>query len=348
MWQSDFQYYLAVESVDGESIGDVRLDVDWIPALRWAEFEQNVRNQRALNGCGTSPVIEPVWNPEREPPYVGGVTIRDYEPGAEATPFTLTYFSDAVTKASAELVASGALATGQPFEYKIYALAQAKPRDPVSWEIDIVALDELPPIQSVELAPLMADAEINTNIAVRRSSDRTPTMPIFIPQSVLDEATDLARNVGDIETGGILVGSLCRDPDGTLYSKVTAQIPAEHTTATRESLRFHHATWVSVDAAIRLRNLGEIPLGWWHAHPFFCEHCPSERRSLCPFSIPKFSVADRGVHREVFQKSWSVALLLSFLGAEQPSYDLFGWNQGQIEAMPFITLPDRAAIKENH
>jgi hypothetical protein len=101
---------------------------------------------------------------------------------------------------------------------------------------------------------------------------------------------------------------------------------------------------VSVEAAIKLRGMGEIPLGWWHKHPFFCRQCAAEQRALCPFSSPAFSAADRDFHREVFQKPWSIALLLSFLGGERPSYDVFAWNQGQIEAVKYYTLPGTGDI----
>ena len=101
---------------------------------------------------------------------------------------------------------------------------------------------------------------------------------------------------------------------------------------------------MNVDAAIRLRGLGEIPLGWWHSHPFFCARCTPAQRALCAFSSPAFSAADRDLHREVFQKPWSIALLLSFLGGERPSYDVFAWNRGQIEAVSYFTLPDNGII----
>ena len=165
-------------------------------------------------------------------------------------------------------------------------------------------------------------------------------MPIFIPQQTFNEATELALDVGDVETGGILVGNLCRDSNKTLFCRVTAQIPAEHTTATRHSLRFTPQTWVNVGAAIKLRGLNEVAIGWWHSHLYFCVNCLPEQRALCPFSSPSFSAADRDLHREVFQKSWSIALLLSFLGDERPSYDVFAWNQGRIESVKYFTLPD--------
>ena len=346
MWNSEFQYFAALQSLNGERIDDVPLAVDWVPAIRhaeWAEFEERVKSGGTPTVNSAQSMIEPIWSPEGEPPYVGGVKIRRTDDGAKSIAFPLSYFSSAVVNASSELVASGSLVAGQRFEYKIFALADAQRQVEVNPGFDVVAVDQPPPIEIADLATLKtevgADPE-NGGIATAASSLAiAETMPIFIPQVVLDEATELAREVGEVETGGILVGKLCRDSSGTLFSKVTAQIPAEHTVATRQSLRFLPETWVSVDAAIRLRNRDEIPLGWWHAHPFFCAQCPPENRALCAFSSPAFSLADRDVHREVFQKPWSIALLLSFLGEERPSYDVFTWNQGQIEAVKFNTLP---------
>lgn len=342
MWQSDYQYYAALSLPDGGKIGEVRLDIDWIPALRWAEFER-YQKDCLVDKCPAPPVIEPIWEPEGAHPYIGGALIRPNGECADGISFPLNYFAAAISRASTQLVSSGTLAAGQKFGYKIYALADKQSRVPADSGVDIVALDQPPSVELTELAPLLAELEMESSIGSveRRTSSQTvaETMPILVPQFVLDEATALGQEVGDVETGGILVGKLYRDSSGILFSRVTAQIPAEHTTATRESLRFSHATWASVDAAIKLRSQDEIPLGWWHTHPDFCHRCSPTQRALCPLSVPMFSAADRDLHREVFQKPWSIGLLLSFLGAEEPSYDIFAWNKGQIEAVNFFILP---------
>jgi len=342
MWQSDYQYYAFLTSQAGESIGDVRLDVDWVPAVRWTEFETRVKDMCEFGDAPARPVIEPKWGAEGGPPYVCGFGIS----AGVSTPveFPLAYFSSAVSKAATQLVETGALEAGQLFNYKVYALAKQADRDSAPPRLDLVAIDTLPTIARAPLGPLLARAV--TSMPRSATTEQAPseptgeTMPVLIPQRVLDEATELARRVGDVETGGILVGQLCRDPDGTLFASVTAQILAEHTEATRQTLRFTPETWAGVDAAIKLRNRSEIALGWWHNHPFFCANCSAEQRSVCPFAVPTFSADDKHVHREVFQPPWSVALLLSFLGEERPSYDLFAWNRGQIEAVKFFTLPE--------
>ena len=348
MWQNDFEYWGAFESRDGERIGDLRLNVDWIPALRCAEFEQDVLSDQTPENRSAYPVIEPVWSSQNDRPYVGGIRIRRSRDSDATVDFPFSYFSSSIVEASGQLVSSGSLVAGQPFDYRVFAMPDANRGEQQDPGIQIAAVEEPPSIERTELTPLIAAAESHAgNAAAPASSSTVPlstVMPVFIPQRTFDEATELARRAGDLETGGILVGQLCRGSDDTVFCKVSAQIPAEHTTATRQSLRFTPETWVNVDAAIRLRGLGEIPLGWWHSHPFFCARCTPAQRALCAFSMPAFSAADRDLHREVFQKPWSIALLLSFLGGERPSYDVFAWNRGQIEAVRYFTLPESGSI----
>ena len=100
MLNSDFQYYAAVESADGEPIGDVRLAVDWIPALRWMEFEQRTQTCLTPGERSSLPVIEPIWSPDSGAPYVHGIMIRPDAHETEPVSFPLSYFSNATTKAA--------------------------------------------------------------------------------------------------------------------------------------------------------------------------------------------------------------------------------------------------------
>ena len=348
MMRSDFRYYAAFELPGGGHIGDVPLDPDWIPALRWAEFEQDVVNDCMPGNRSVRPTVVPVWSSQANRPYVGGVSICRSEEGDDAVGFPLTYFSAAVIAASGELVASGALVAGQRFDYKVFALPDTQGQRPPDPAIKVVAIAERPAVECTNMAPFVAAARSHAGGAAVPDSLSSPSdstaMPIFVPQQALNEATELAQGAGDVETGGVLVGKLCRGSEGQLFCRVTAQIPARHTTATRQSLRFTPDTWVNVDAAIKLRGRGEVAIGWWHSHPWFCVKCAPQQRAICPFSSPAFSAADRHLHREVFQTSWSIALLLSFLGDERPSYDVFAWNKGQIQAVDFYTLPESGAI----
>ncbi len=347
MWLCNFQFYAELESPVGERLKDVRLDIDWIPALRWAAFEQAVRIESPAARRLARPRIEPIWSPEGEPPYVRGVTIHSVENGADPVEFPLSYFFGAVTSASAQLVDSGDLRPGQEFDYKVYALSGDRNESRPESTGEIVAIDDAPAIVRLDMATIVSSADAQSEDENVKAESEVTTgggrMPIVFSERVLEEATELAASADDVETGGILVGKLCRDPDGTLFALVTAQIPAEHTTSTQHSLRFTPETWISVDAAVRLRDRNETTLGWWHSHPFFCRNCTPLQRTRCPFSKPAFSAADRDVHREVFQQPWNIALLLSFLGQPSPSLDVFAWNRGQIEAAQFIMTSSDAA-----
>jgi len=346
MWQSDYQYYATMSTADGAHIAEVQLEIDWIPAIRWAEFER-LQKGDMTSACPALPIIEPIWDPESAPPFITGAMIFHGADRSEGSRFSSGYFSAAISVASSQLLSSGKLSPGQTFSYQIYALADRLSRGAAGSDADVVALDEPPSIELADLAPLFARAETDVG---NDSSDAhvglqsvIGSIPVFVPRSVLDEARTLGQTVGDVETGGILVGKLLRDSNGRLFSRVTAQIPAEHTRATRESLSFTPATWASVDAAISLRAADEVTLGWWHSHPFFCHQCPPARRAVCPLAVPMFSAADRALHREIFQMPWSIGLLLSFLGQPHPSYNLFAWNHGQIEDVDFSILPDEAS-----
>ena len=96
------------------------------------------------------------------------------------------------------------------------------------------------------------------------------------------------------ETGGILIGRLHHDaalPE--IFAEVSAQIPAEHTLGTVARLTFTAETWSAASAAIRLRNQGEVYLGYWHSHPVreWCraKECTLEKQKTCRLAKDFFS-----------------------------------------------------------
>ena len=80
-------------------------------------------------------------------------------------------------------------------------------------------------------------------------------LPVFLPRRVLDEAVESARQAGDVETGGVLVGKLRRDSGGhaaasEIFVEITAQVPAPHTLSQSTKLTFTAETWAAVQAAM--------------------------------------------------------------------------------------------------
>ena len=168
-------------------------------------------------------------------------------------------------------------------------------------------------------------------------------LPVFIPQSILDEAAERSGEAGANETGGILIGRLHRDPDGPVFVEVTAQIPARHAKAEVTSLTFTRETWTDVQAALDLRASGgrEIMVGWWHTHSFLkeiCQDCQKRKDRTCNKDALFLSEDDRVLHRTVFPRAWNVALVVSDAPCSGLSYALFGWSRGRIARRGFHVL----------
>ena len=338
----EFRYLAEVTSRHEQPVEKLWLSVDWDPARQWSFFEL-VRSGELPPSTHLPPSsIEPVWDPRERAPVVNGFKVV-FEGGDQdryAIHVPAAYFREAVQTASASLVKSKRLEVGEQFAYRVCAFAGPSPAPARGGaeDFEIDAIDE-----QLELHTLPGELFLSTAERRGESVWNDHDLPVFIHARVLEEARALAESGGGLETGGVLIGRLCRDADaGDLCLEVTAQIPARHTVATGASLRFTPQSWVEADAAIALRNEGERLAGWHHCHPaqlWPCRHCPAQRRVKCPASRPFFSGDDCAVHRSVFPAAFNVALLLSFLDGDEPSIDLFGWREGRIYPRGFYLIP---------
>jgi hypothetical protein len=100
-----------------------------------------------------------------------------------------------------------------------------------------------------------------------------------------------------------------------------------------------------VQAALELRTLGESMLGWWHSHPVreWCKNCPEEKRKQCSLARGFLSEDDRLLHRTVFPRAYSLALLVNDIDGG-PTFSLFGWSGGAIEARDFHRIAERPHV----
>ena len=320
----DVRHRYIAEAIDqdGTKLGDyVLTDIDFEPAVQCAHLEA-VRASRDVGiRPPTSARIDPVASRKRGAPYIDGFEVRL---DSHKTPirFELRFLHTAVIRGSAALVHDGILQPRETFHYRVCAF-------------------DRPPASQATPADFLIEPE---DEEMTISSSRLPTtgnvlgtdwddgdLPVFMHQQVLDEATDLAVAAGDTETGGLLLGQMCRDHvTGEFFLDVSALLNTPLATGTETSLRFGPETFAELDRMLALRSLGECLVGWWHSHPNFCASCPTERRRSCHFSRPFFSAADRDVHRALFPQAHSQALLITDLGSAQPSIDLFSWRHGTI------------------
>ncbi len=163
---------------------------------------------------------------------------------------------------------------------------------------------------------------------------------VVVPEAVLEETRALTLQAGERETGGILLGHLCRDGErGDIGVEVTAHLPARHTVGDAVKLTFTSDTWTDVRAAVALRRAGELLVGWWHSHPAhaWCKACPVERQRVCHLSTGFLSPEDRALHRAMFPSAFTQALVVTNSAAGL-DIRLFGWRRGALQPRGFRLL----------
>ncbi len=348
-----YRYALELHKREPQALlATVAVRPDWAPALEWARFQ-------ALRRCNSEEVelrearvwIEPVFDHERGAPYVERLraVVEGGNGASGESEIPLAYFHELARSASSSLVSAGRLEVGEVFAYRVcaYADPQARPAaagesEPDSaWEADVTPL-----AQSVRLEEERLDDYLGA--AVPEGTITADQFAVLIPASVLSECIELMRIAGAVETGGILLGHLRRDVErGDVFVQVTAQIPARQAQQELSRLTFTAETWASVEAALDLRGRDELFVGWWHTHPsdHWCRDCPPEKKARCPVAGrgDYFSTHDAQLHRTVFPRAYSLALVLGgpCEADGQPSCRLFGWEQGMIASRGFYVLDDQ-------
>lgn len=345
-----YQYSLELlRREPAEYLGSVPAQPDWEPALEWARFSALcIRPGQTLtlgNNCGW---VEPVWNTLLGNPYVAGfkaVLPQESGPVFEFE-IPLAYFGVLAQAAAAPLVKGGRLKAGELFEYLVCAYAYRGREWQGGDRVQQSRFSTTPVAEAIHLEERPVTALFDRSTKYGTTAD--DPMSVFLPQTVLDETGELMRQAGENETGGILIGRLCRDEQqAAIFLEVTAQITAQHTLRETTRLTFTPDTWASAEAALRLRDRGEIYLGWWHTHPasMWCKDCPAKRRRRCSELASSrvgdfFSDHDVAFQRAVFPRAYSIALVLSddCRSPGNPAWHLYGWHQGMMTERGFHIL----------
>jgi hypothetical protein len=251
--------------------------------------------------------------------------------GEVTTDFSTTYFGGLALQASRAFVEKGVLKDGDKFRYAATAFPRQQPENAPKFQL---TAEEVAPALSIKQS-VLADF---TNRARLHGQVMADDLPVFIPRLVLVEAAALSREAGAKETGGILIGHLHRDAESSeIFVEVTAYIVARNAEADLAKISFTAKTWTDVRAAIGLRHKDEIMLGWAHSHPAreWCKDCPVEKQRVCGMANDFFSSHDRALHRTVFPRAYSVALVVNDVAFDKPGFSMFGWRRGQIEPRGF-------------
>lgn len=329
MHDDRYQYVLEMTREDtGAPLGRVPIAVDWEP-LRQSVAMELVRTGDCANFSSVPAIaVEP------EPgqgPFIQGVRIVVHSSEAEYEPLRvgIDYFRPTARAASEDLVKRGQLKQGDLFKYGVLALPKAAngvKRKPLVIREAANALS----LVTAPLAPLMRQS-----LCV--GSSHADDFPVIIDWQVLQQAALRTRQAGEMETGGILVGHLRRDPAREeIFIEITAQVPAR-AQAGHTKLSFTPETWSEVDAAVKSVDGTLLWLGWWHSHPFHAKTGKSAdgdaegKEAITHAGNPFLSADDIHLHRTVFARPYCVALLITDdLTDQGMSWTVFGWRNGAI------------------
>lgn len=334
-----WRYAVQIFREDGSPVVQVPVTIDWDPVQEWLRFTALRRGAAPALALGLECRIEPVWDPVRREPYLAGVRARQLDDRKARLTVEIPddYFHSAAHAAVARLVEEGRAEAGTPTRYLAVAFAEDVETPPPGRSERRFKARPSPPalvLGDGSQEAFMARATATLGSPAETADD----IPVFLPEEVLLETSALARAVEARETGGVLIGRLHRDDLlGGLFLEVTAQVPARHVDASLLHLTFTSETWTGIRSAIDLRRQGEIMVGYWHSHPVreWCKACPEERQRNCSLRADFYSGEDRHLHRTIFPRGYSIALVVNDIGFADPTFSMFGWRDGLIAARGF-------------
>lgn len=276
--------------------------------------------------------------------------------GADGEPETRAIFGreclePVAARAAAALRASGVLPAGQSAYYTLRSLPAAASAESASSGDDVLldVVESPPPLAVLRarLAPLLGRAErVDLEDGDRRH-------PVLYTRAALAKAESIARKGAranpPVETGGVLAGPLCSDPDsGELFAVVTDVIEGSGAERAPYSLTFTGATWARVERVMRARRSrpgqGALRLlGSTHGHNFVpldgeppCARC---KPGACSRTSAFFSPDDEGWTRAVFaQQPWALGHVFGLNALREPVHALFGARGGRIQRRGFHVI----------
>ncbi len=337
MSQSGHRYTLEIISDSGELLDQLAADINWEPPAECTRFTGIRRGQIPAVMATGERVVQPVWHPKLERPYVCEFYLTVFGDNGEqvSAEIPLSYVGDLARRASARLVEKGVLQAGSRFHYRVFAVEDSAATQSEPSAAPSFSVEEVPRALPLHTGCLLDALEDGLRFGTMTAGD----MPVFIPHHVLTEASVLARQAGANETGGILIGHLLRGPGSPeIFAKITAQIPAKHTRTSLTKLTFTADTWAAVRGAISQRGQDEIQLGWWHSHSFLkelCRDCERRGDGTCTTNPSFVSVEDVALHRTCFPRAFSLALVISDSPCGGLGWELFGWRCGMVVSRGF-------------
>jgi hypothetical protein len=312
------------------------LDPDWEPAREGARLS-GLRTLGVWHDEAAESSVEPVWH-ESGPPMVRALRVTTRACDREwSTDFTATeYFADTAREVVRASLDEGRLAPDERVRYGVaaYPVEPAMRGAPLSGAPDARS-DRFAAVHRPQPLAVRDRAFSDLAAGSLACGDHDPLdFEVVFPESVVTDICARTKAAGGRETGGILIGHICRDDArGDVGLEITAHIPARHTVGEADKLTFTSETWTDVRNAVALRKADELMLGWWHSHPAFtwCAKCPIERQRVCQLASGFLSADDKALHRSIFPTAFTQALVITNSAAGLDTR-LFGWRNGVLKA----------------
>jgi proteasome lid subunit RPN8/RPN11 len=331
-----YRFAIAMFREDGAEVGTVLAKRDWEPVADWTRFYYQRRGALPLAESGSASIL-PLWERTLGEPYCRGYCVQIEQPDRQpvTSDFPNTHFRDFASSAASVYVEQKKLRAGEYYTYMVLA-HPAQPGGAAAGGLSVIDASPSLPAHDGSLEAFLAKATPSGVI------DRAD-MPVFVRNQVLEDASALTHQHQGTEVGGILIGKLWRDEAvGEIFAEITAQITAEHTMGTNVKLTFTADTWAAADAALRLRNRGEIPLGFVHSHPVreWCsgKACTLEAQKTCHLAKDFFSEDDEAVMRAAFPRAYSVAIVANDTAFAELTFSMFGNREGLTKPRGFYFM----------
>lgn len=302
---------------DGARLGQRIVDPDFAPVVECARLAfVRQHGPSAAADYDRAIAIEPLWSPRLGEPYVGGLRMTAAGEAVEEIAGT-SVFKTSASEISAEFVKSGELATDSTFLYLVTAYPDDAHRKP-------------PSSGRFQLSSLPVSVPVSNGrwpVGQRESGE----IGVSLRQPILDEIVELTVARRGVETGGVLLGHLRWDSGlGDLFIETTEQIHARSAVGDEKRLQFTAGCWAEIRSTLALRQRGESIIGWWHSHPArtWCADCPQEDRENCSLQQGFLSDHDKTLHRTVFPRAFTTALVATDSALGNVRFGLFGWKGG--------------------
>lgn len=282
-----------------------------------------------------------------------GFTIELERPGGRSyrKRFPLTCLEHVASREAQRLQTTGALPQDELYYFRL--LARARRKSPATQRSDAGLFTTRSQPQA--LVSLAVPLEFMLRQAEPVGDPAQESLPVFYTEQALIQAEHQSRRGAEthppLETGAVLLGSLCACPDsGEFFAVVCDALEVRDAEQTSRSFTYSGKSWDRIQTVItarqsQLATRSHRLLGQAHGHNFRpssdppCAEC--EKAPECPRTSAVASTEDRTWSRAVFPgQPWHLCHIFGLDARGEAADALFGLRHGRLAARGYHVIPD--------